>query len=137
MPVQIMRFIDALHHCTVPRVSVIVRKSYGMAHFNMSGGRMQSDELLAWPGADISFMAPEVAVNVMHGRKTRAEQEARLAELRHASEPWAAARLGLIDRVIDPRDTRRAVIRAFRRARNPDGSARRSRRFMAGWPKIC
>jgi acetyl-CoA carboxylase carboxyltransferase component len=137
MPVQIMRFIDALHHCTVPRVSVIVRKSYGMAHFNMSGGRMQSDELLAWPGADISFMAPEVAVNVMHGRKTSVEQEARLAELRHASEPWAAARLGLIDRVIDPRDTRRAVIRAFRRARSPDGSARRSRRLMAGWPKIC
>jgi acetyl-CoA carboxylase carboxyltransferase component len=116
---------------------VIVRKSYGMAHFNMSGGRMLSDALLAWPGADISFMAPEVAVNVMHGRRSKAEQEARLAELRHASEPWAAAGLGLIDQLIDPRDTRRAVIRAFRRARSPDGSARRSRRLMANWPKIC
>jgi acetyl-CoA carboxylase carboxyltransferase component len=137
MPIQIMRFIDALHHCTVPRIAVIVRKSYGMAHFNLSGGRMLSDELLAWPGADISFMAPEVAVNVMYGRKSKTEQATRLAELHHASGPWSAAGLGLIDRIIDPRDTRRAVIRAFRRARNPDGSARRSQRLMANWPKIC
>jgi acetyl-CoA carboxylase carboxyltransferase component len=137
MPIQIMRWIDALHHCTVPRVSVIVRKSYGMAHLNMSGGQMLSDQLLAWPGADISFMAPEVAVNVMYGRKSRAEQEAQLAEMHHASAPWNAAGLGLIDKVIDPRDTRRAIIHAFRRARNPDGTARRSRRLMASWPKNC
>ncbi len=137
MPIQIMRFIDALHHCTVPRVSVIVRKSYGMAHFNMSGGQMQSDLLVAWPGADISFMAPEVAVNVMYGRKSLEEQAARLEELQRASGPWAAAGLSLIDKIIDPRDTRRVVIRAFRRARNADGSARRSHRLMANWPKIC
>lgn len=137
MPVQIMRFIDALHHCTVPRVSVVVRKSYGMAHFNMSGGQMLSDQLIAWPGADISFMAPEVAVNVMYGRKSKAEQEAQLAQLHRAGGPWAAAGLGLIDQIIDPRDTRRAIIRAFRRARNPDGTARRSRRLMANWPKMC
>lgn len=143
MPILIMRFIDALHHCTVPRVSVIVRKSYGMAHFNMSGGQMLSDQLISWPGADISFMAPEVAVNVMYGRKAADTPEAmqlraaRLEALRRASGPWAAAGLGLIDKVIDPRDTRRAIVRAFRRARNPDGSCRRSRRLMASWPKIC
>lgn len=137
MSIQIMRWIDALHHSTVPRVSVIVRKSYGMAHLNMSGGQMLSDQLLAWPGADISFMAPDVAVNVMHGRKSHAEKEAQLAEMQHASAPWSAAGLGMIDQIIEPRDTRRAIIRAFRRARNPDGTARRSRRLMANWPKVC
>jgi len=136
MPIQIMRWIDALHHTTVPRVSLIVRKSYGMAHLNMSGGQMLSDQLLAWPCADISFMAPDVAVNVMHGRKSQADKEAQLAEMQHASAPWSAAGLGLIDQIIEPRDSRRAIIRAFRRARNPDGSARRSRRLMASWPKF-
>lgn len=136
MPIQIMRWIDALHHTTVPRVSLIVRKSYGMAHLNMSGGQMLSDQLLAWPCADISFMAPDVAVNVMHGRKSQAEQEAQLAEMQHGSTPWSAAGLGLIDQIIEPCDTRRALIRAFRRARNPDGSARKSRRLMASWPKL-
>lgn len=136
MSIQIMRWIDALHHTTVPRVSLIVRKSYGMAHLNMSGGQMLSDQLLAWPCADISFMAPDVAVNVMHGRKSQADKEAQLAEMQHASAPWSAAGLGLIDQIIEPRDSRRAIIRAFRRARNPDGSARRSRRLMASWPKF-
>jgi acetyl-CoA carboxylase carboxyltransferase component len=92
---------------------------------------------MAWPGADISFMAPEVAVNVMYGRRSREEQEAQLAEMHHASEPWAAAGQAFIDKIIDPRDTRREVIRAFSRARNPDGSARMSRRLMASWPRIC
>lgn len=137
MPIQIMRWIDALHHCTVPRVSVIIRKSYGMAHLNMSGGQMLSDQLLAWPGANISFMASEVAVNVLYGKRSKEEQEVALVEMGHASEPWAAAGQGFIDKIIDPRDTRREIIRAFRRARNPDGSARRSKRLMASWPRIC
>jgi acetyl-CoA carboxylase carboxyltransferase component len=144
MPIQIMRLIDALHHGSVPRVSVIVRKSYGMAHFTMSGGQMLNDQLLCWPSADISFMAPEVAVNVMYGRRANGtsreaelERQAQLEALHRGSSPWGAAGLGLIDKVIDPSDTRSAVIQAFRRARNPDGSARRSKRLMANWPKIC
>ena len=51
MPLRIMQFIDALHHATVPKLSVIVRKSYGMAHCNMLGANMNADCLLAWPTA--------------------------------------------------------------------------------------
>jgi acetyl-CoA carboxylase carboxyltransferase component len=47
MPRKIMTWIEALHQSTVPRVSLVVRKSYGMAHCNMSGGNMGSDTLLA------------------------------------------------------------------------------------------
>jgi acetyl-CoA carboxylase carboxyltransferase component len=143
MPMLIMRFIEALQVCSVPRVSVIVRKSYGMAHFNMSGGRMQSDQLMAWPIADISFMAPEVAVNVIHGRKLQTadnpeeETQHHIEELQRGSAPWDAAALNLIDKVIDPRDTRLEIIRAFRRARGPSGRAGISKRLMANWPKMC
>ncbi|MFZ2634043.1 MAG: carboxyl transferase domain-containing protein [Desulfosalsimonadaceae bacterium] len=69
MPLKIMTFIEALHKSTVPRISVIIRKSYGLAHCNMSGGNMLSDTMLAWPTADISFMDPDVAVNVAFGRR--------------------------------------------------------------------
>jgi acetyl-CoA carboxylase carboxyltransferase component len=143
MPIQIMRLIEALHHCTVPRVSLIVRKSYGMAHFTMSGGNMLSDQLLAWPTAEVSFMAPEVAVNVMYGRQleTAEDPEALAAQYRDqlalGSECWEPAALNLIDKVIDPANTRAELLRAFALARGDDGEGQRSRRLMAAWPKIC
>ncbi len=139
MPLKIMNWIEALHHCTVPRISVIVRKSYGMAHCNMSGGNMGSDVLLAWPGADVSFMAPAVAVNVVHGRKTLSEPERAglMEQISRANAPWEAAAKNYIDRVIDPRDTRAEIVRALRRAKGADGQGGRSKRLLANWPRMA
>jgi acetyl-CoA carboxylase carboxyltransferase component len=142
MPLRIMNWIEALHRSTVPRISLIVRKSYGMAHCNMSGGNMGSDLLLAWPTADVSFMAPAVAVNVVHGRKlssgdSQRTREVLMEEIARANAPWPAAGLGFIDRVIDPRDTRAELIRALARARGPDGCGGRSRRLLANWPRMA
>jgi acetyl-CoA carboxylase carboxyltransferase component len=142
MPLRIMQFIDALHHATVPKVSVIVRKSYGMAHCNMLGGNMGADCLLAWPTADISFMAPDVAVNVVYGRKLdsaadrEAERQRLLAEMREVNGPWEPAGLNLIDDIIDPADTRVELCRALERARGPDGEMGRSERRLASWPTM-
>jgi acetyl-CoA carboxylase carboxyltransferase component len=146
MPLKIMNWIEALHHCTVPRIGVIVRKSYGMAHCNMSGGNMGNDLLLAWPGADVSFMAPAVAVNVVFGRKLTAakgggqpersegspDREALMEQISRANAPWEAAGRNYIDRVIDPRDTRAEIARALARA----GTVR-SRRLLASWPRMA
>jgi acetyl-CoA carboxylase carboxyltransferase component len=142
MPLKIMNWIEALHHCTVPRISVVVRKSYGMAHCNMSGGNMGNDLLLAWPNADISFMAPAVAVNVVHGRKLAASEssssrESLMTEISRANAPWDAAGKNYIDRVIDPRDTRIELIRALQRARGADGQGGRSKRLLANWPRMA
>ncbi|HZP12396.1 MAG TPA: carboxyl transferase domain-containing protein [Nevskiaceae bacterium] len=134
MPLKIMNWIEALHHCTVPRISVIVRKSYGMAHCNMSGGNMGNDVLLAWPGADVSFMAPAVAVNVVHGRKalSDADRTGLMNEISRANAPWDAAAKNYIDRVIDPKDTRAEIVRALRRA-----GPVRSKRLLASWPRMA
>jgi acetyl-CoA carboxylase carboxyltransferase component len=143
MPLKIMNWIEALHHCTVPRISVVVRKSYGMAHCNMSGGNMGNDVLLAWPNADVSFMAPAVAVNVVYGRKlaempNRAEAHAELMdEISRTNAPWHAAGLNYIDRVIDPRDTRSEIARALARAAGPDGNGGRGKRLLANWPRMA
>ena len=142
MPLKIMQFIQALQKCTVPRISVVMRKSYGMAHCNMSGGRMGSYMLMAWPTADVSFMAPDVAVNVVFGGKMQgAEMTDELRqqfydELVRGSEPWEAAGLGFVDKIIDPADTRRELIKALAWARGPAGDRGRSKRLLASWPRM-
>ena len=145
MPLKIMNFIQALHQSSVPRVSLVLRKSYGMAHCNMSGGNMGNDCLLAWPGADISFMAPAVAVNVVAGRKLAklpeaqqsAAREQMMQELARANAPWNAAAANFIDRVIQPQDSRAEIIAALRRARGPSGQPVRSQRRLANWPRMA
>lgn len=140
MPVRIMDFMNALHHCTVPRITLFVRKSYGMASNNMMGGNMGADFTLAWPTADISFSSPEVAFNVVMGRKTKddpnrdAIKAAFLANLAEISAPWEPAGLGLIDRIIDPRQSRTELIQALRIAKGRTGG--RSKRLMASWNKM-
>lgn len=138
MPLRIMNWIAALQQCSVPRISLILRKSYGMAHCNMSGGNMGSDCLLAWPTADVSFMAPAVAVNVVYGRKLlempdpHAARSAFMEEIGRANAPWDAAARGYIDRVVDPRDTRIELLRALSRVKGA-----RSQRRLANWPRMA
>ncbi|MCA9946711.1 MAG: hypothetical protein KC449_24685, partial [Anaerolineales bacterium] len=145
MPLKIMTFIQVLHQSTVPRVSVVIRKSYGMAHCNMAGGNMESDMLLAWPTAEVSFVAPEVAVNIVYGRKLNqihdpdeaaATKAALIEELDRANAPWDAAGANFIDKVIDPCDTRWEIIKALRRARGADGQQGFSQRRLASWPRF-
>ncbi len=155
MPVRIMDFINALHHCTVPRITLFIRKSYGMASNNMMGGNMGADFTLAWPTADISFSSPEVAFNVVLGRKVKDDpnrddiKRAFLDNLADISAPWEPAGLGLIDRIIDPRQSRQELIRALQIANGQAGSRHsgsryagsrqaggRSKRLMASWNKM-
>ncbi|MBI4082379.1 MAG: methylmalonyl-CoA decarboxylase, partial [Candidatus Lambdaproteobacteria bacterium] len=104
------------------------------------GARMEADCLLAWPSADVSFMAPEGAVSVVYGRKIKdapdpeAARAQYLDEINKLNKPWEAAGLNLVDDVIDPRETRIELIRALERARGPSGQAGRSERLLANWP---
>lgn len=103
---------------------------------------MGSDHIMAWPTADVSFMAPDVAVSVAFGRKLaqsengEQEKEMYLQAMQQSSEPWEAAGLNLLDEIIDPRDTRKKIIKAFKRARGNDGKAGMSKRLMSSWPKM-
>ncbi|MBU2511117.1 hypothetical protein KJ966_07255 [bacterium] len=138
MPSKIITFIQALSLATVPKISIVIRKSYGMANCNMGGANMGSDFLFAWPGADISFMGPEVAVNVIFGEKLKTlenpEQlkQAALQSLRKASEPWKAAGLAYLDDVIYPVDTRSIILQCLDLTRIKNGG--RSQRLLANWP---
>ena len=141
MPLKIMSMIKALQLRSVPCFSLIVRKSYGMAHHNMAGGKLP-DAILAWPIADISFMAPDVAINAAFGQnpsenpEVEKMREAFMQEMMKKSEPWEAAGMNLIDKIIDPRDTRTELVKALDRARGSSGTGGMSRRLLASWPRM-
>lgn len=138
MPTKIMVWNQALAWSTVPKISVVIRKSIGAAYSNMCGPSMGADFVFAWPTAEISFTGPEVGINVVYGRRLEqaedpAEERRKLLEQwEFDSSPYRAAGKYLIDDVIDPRDTRRYLIRTLEYACRKNGS--KSERLLAHWP---
>jgi acetyl-CoA carboxylase carboxyltransferase component len=111
-PGKIINWMNALALCTVPKLSVILRKSYGQAYINM-GGNKNSDEMAVWPSADVGFMDPQTAVNVVFGMKREddpEEFERRVAQLARDAAPWELAAMYEAHDVLDPRETRRYLI---------------------------
>ncbi|HRQ40474.1 MAG TPA: acyl-CoA carboxylase subunit beta [Chloroflexota bacterium] len=114
------RLIYAYSEATVPKLMVILRKSYGGAYCVMSSKGLRGDLLYAWPNAEIAVMGAEGAVNILFRKEVQeaADPDARRRELVEDYEtrfnnPYVAAARGLIDDVIQPRDTRRTLIRAL------------------------
>lgn len=105
---KIINFMNALTLVTVPKITIIVRKTYGQAFLNMGGGR-NSDTIVAWPSAEISFMAPETGVNVVYNLRREDDPEAfaeKFRLLNKDTEPWSAAGIFNVNDVIDPAGTR-------------------------------
>lgn len=75
----VMNWMNAISLVSVPKFSVIVRKTYGQAVLNMGGGG-NSDVVLMWPTAEVNFMDPRHAVTIVHGVK-REEDPERFDEL--------------------------------------------------------
>jgi len=112
-PGKIMNFMNAMTLVSVPRLSVIIRKSYGRAYVCMGGGR-HSDDISAWPTAEISFMSPEFATRIVHGVKPGdAQYEARLAEINQDSAIWGMGSVFAAQAIIRPQETRDYLIRMF------------------------
>jgi acetyl-CoA carboxylase carboxyltransferase component len=118
------KLLYAVSRATVPKVTVIVRKAYGAGYYVMCGKAYEPDLIVAWPGAEISVMGAEGAVNII-GRSAieasddpEATREAMLDAVRQNIDPYLAAGNAMIDDVIDPRETRPTIIKALRMSRN-------------------
>jgi acetyl-CoA carboxylase carboxyltransferase component len=117
------KMLFAVSEATVPKISVILRKSYGAGYFVMNGLAYEADYIVAWPTAEIAVMGPDGAVNIIH-RKTleaiedeneRTAKRLELAEeIRANIDPYIAAGHAQLDDVIDPADTRAAIARGLR-----------------------
>ncbi len=126
--------VHAYCAATVPRVCVILRKSYGGAYIVMDSRAIGSDLVLAWPGAEIAVMGAPGAVAVLHRREIAAaadpdaERRAREDDYRaRYCTPDLAAAAGAVDEVIAPEATRAHLVAAFARlaGKRPQLPARR------------
>jgi acetyl-CoA carboxylase carboxyltransferase component len=114
------KLLYAYCEATVPRVTVIIRKAYGGAYLVMNARGIRADLVFAWPSAEIAVMGAQGAVNVIFRRELQEAEhvDERRAELISDYEstfnnPYRAAELGLVDEVIEPRETRTKLIRAL------------------------
>jgi acetyl-CoA carboxylase carboxyltransferase component len=96
----------------VPKITIIMRKSYGQAYINMGGGR-NCDEFVCWPTADLGFMDPAVGANVLVGDKSGKDARQVQDAIAQDTSAWGLAELYEAQTVIDPRDTRAYLIRAL------------------------
>ncbi|WP_423458907.1 acyl-CoA carboxylase subunit beta [Ottowia sp. VDI28] len=132
-PGKIMNFMTALQLVTVPKISIILRKSYGQAYLNMGGGR-NSDEVAAWPTAEVSFMTPSFAVNIVHGLNPGDPGfEEKLAEMEKGNNVYDIASIYGVQNVILPHQTRDYLIRTLQvhRLRLSGGVGKH---LMQTWP---
>ena len=122
------KLLYAYGECTVPKVTVILRKNYGGAYCVMSSKHLRGDVNYAWPTAEIAVMGGSGAAEILYGSQMKkiendAERkqflDEKVEEYRQKfSNPYVAAQYGYIDDVIEPRNTRFRVIRALESLRN-------------------
>ena len=101
---------------TTPMVSVITGDAYGAVYMTLAGRAANADLVYAWEGAAISALAPEAAVSILWNERLASgeKREALAAEYRDtAASPFEAAANGALDGVIEPAETRAAVIAAL------------------------
>ncbi len=127
------KMLYAVSEATVPKLTVVLRKAYGAGYFVMCGRAYEPDLIVAWPTAEISVMGPEGGTNIVYRKEIaaaanpEAERARRVEDFRKLIDPYVAAGAGLIDDVIDPRETRPVLIHGLEMAR--------SKRIQRPWKK--
>jgi len=114
------KMLFAYSAATVPKIEVILRKSYGGAHIAMCSKDIGADRVFAWPTAEIAVMGAEGAVEIVFRKEMEdaADRKAKRAELIERyretfASPYMAAARRLVDDIIDPAETRRRLAQAL------------------------
>jgi propionyl-CoA carboxylase beta chain len=119
------KLLYAFAEATVPKITVITRKSYGGAYCVMASKHIRTDMNYAWPTAEIAVMGPEGAVNIVDRRDIAASndpertRQEKIQEFKNKfANPYVAAERGYIDEVIEPKLTRKKIITALHMLEN-------------------
>lgn len=110
---KVMNWLNAMCLATVPKLALVLRKSYGLAVSNMGAGG-NADELAAWATADVSFMKPEFGATVVFGVRPEDGPEKfaqAVAKMSRGTTAYDMAGVYTAHAVIDPRETRDYLIR--------------------------
>lgn len=114
------KVLYAFAEASVPKISLIIRKAFGGAYIALASKQLGYDKVIAWPSAQVAVMGPEQAVKIIFKKEIaeskdpeKVEKE-KIQQLREAFlNPWEAAKLGQIDMVIHPKDTRKILIQCL------------------------
>jgi methylmalonyl-CoA carboxyltransferase large subunit len=114
------KLLFAYSAATVPKITVVLRKAYGGAYIAMCCKDLGADRVVAWPTAEIAVMGAEGAAEIVFRREIDAAEDKAgrrkelVDEYREAfSNPYVAAGRRLVDDIIDPADTRKALAEAL------------------------
>lgn len=119
------KILYAYSEATVPKITVITRKAYGGAYVALNSKSIGADLVFAWPNAEVAVMGPEGAANIIFAKEIaesnepeKVRQEKIDTYREKFANPYVAAGLGMIDDVIDPRETRIKLIQALEMLKN-------------------
>lgn len=114
------KILYAYSEATVPKLTVILRKAYGGAYVALNSKSIGADLVYAWPNAEIAVMGPQGAANIIFSKDIQASdcpeqtRDEKIEEYREKfANPYVAASYGMVDDVIDPRETRIKLIQAL------------------------
>ncbi len=118
--------VRAFAAARVPKVTVVLRKSYGGAYITMNSRDLGADLVLAWPEAELGIMSARAAVGIVNRRDLQSapdpEGERERLAAAYADEHLradAAAAAGFIDEIVEPADTRKRLVWALRALARP------------------
>lgn len=114
------KMLYAYTEATVPKITVVIRKSYAGAQLCMCNKPIGADIMFAWPTAEIALVGPETATSVLYAKEISAAENPEEVKQRRVSEyaqywinPYIAAERGYIDDVIEPEETGLRLIMAL------------------------
>jgi acetyl-CoA carboxylase carboxyltransferase component len=114
------KMLHIMASATVPKLTVVIRKGYGAGYYVMAGRAYEPDLLVAWPGAEISVMGAEGMIGIagkklFGGGEPPPEVKAQLVQaIQQQIDVRKVAGWGLVDDIIDPRDTRKVLAQGLR-----------------------
>jgi acetyl-CoA carboxylase carboxyltransferase component len=114
------KVLYAFAEATVPKISLILRKAFGGAYIALASRKLGQDMVLAWPFSQIAVMGPEQAVKIIYKKEITESKDPKKLEKEKILElrefflnPYQAAKLGQVDLIIHPKDTRNVLIKCL------------------------
>jgi acetyl-CoA carboxylase carboxyltransferase component len=119
------KLLYAFSECTVPKVTVILRKAYGGAYIAMSCRDLGADFVYALPSAEIAVMGADGAATIIFAKEIREAADPEATRQRLVAEykdklynPYVAGERGLVDDILEPAELRKRIVWSFRAAAN-------------------
>lgn len=106
------KMLYAYSEATVPKITLVTRKAYGGSYLAMCSQDLGADQVIAWPTAEIAVMGPAGAANIIF-RKDPNVAEKTAEYIENFATPYQAAIRGMVDLVIEPKNSRPTIINAL------------------------